>query len=292
MYGTARELVLDGSFAISELDWSVQPLLFEENSLELTTPGGLHASLRVRAGLPMQTGSMTDSDWLNYEVDGDTNKTNFSQSNCFTERAILVDATVGWQLPVNDRLSLEPFVTFGYMSWEWTARDGYLQYPAGWFSTPPLSPPYTDWSPSEPQIPIYGTAIVYSQTYLIPAIGFRFNYHAGQQWRLAFSFSASPYVYCTDLDDHIFTGTEYTDTMGGGWMIEPELSVDLRVSARAVLSFGASYRHVGGLVGDDTATVVGAGYSGSQAGTQTVYPSSGGASYDVLSAWVSLSLTL
>ena len=290
MYGTAKEFVLDGSFAISELDWAIQPLFFVENSLELKASGGLHASLKVRAGLPMQTGNITDSDWLNYEVNGDTNKTNFSQSKCFTERAILLDATVGWEFQLGDEFSLEPFVTFGYMSWEWTARDGYLQYPSGWFSASPPSPPYPDWSPSEPRIPIYGTGIVYSQTYLIPAVGFRLGYRLAEKWRLAFSFSASPYVYCTDLDNHIFAGAEYTDNMGGGWMIEPELSSEFHFSERAILSVGASYRHIAGLVGDDTETVTGANYSG--AGTQYVYPNGGGASYDVLSAWLNLSLRL
>jgi outer membrane protease len=295
MYGTAKEFAREGTFAISELDWAMQPLFFVENSLELRALGGLHASLKVRSGLPMQSGIISDSDWLNYAYNGDTNKTNFSQSNCFTERAILVDVSIGWEFQLGSGFSFEPFTSFGYMSWEWTARDGYLQYPAGWFSSTPPSPPYPDWSPSQPQIPIYGTGIIYSQTYWIPAIGFRLGYRPAEKWRLAFSLAISPYVYCIDKDVHIFTGAEYTDTMGGGWMIEPELSTELHISERAVLSAGASYRHIAGLVGDDSQTFTGADYSGAPAptpGTQHVFSNGGGASYDALSAWLTFSFGL
>jgi outer membrane protease len=285
MYGTAKEFALDNGFAISELDWTIQPLYFAQNTLDLKALGGLHASVAVRTGFPMYSGQMTDSDWLNYEVNGDASKTNFSQSNCYTERAILVDASAGWEFQVGAGFSVEPFLAFGYMSWEWTARDGYLQYPSAYPSSPP---PYPAWSSSQPKVPIYGTGIVYSQTYLIPAAGARLRYRLGKKWRLALAVSASPYVYCTDQDDHIFNGVEYTDVMGSGWMIEPELSAEVQLSGRVLLSAGASYRHIARLVGDDKAMVVGAG---SGAGTQATYTNGGGASYDALSVWLNLSVS-
>ena len=97
MYGTAKELVLVGTFPISELDWALQPVFFEESSLEVKALGGLHGMIRVRVGIPSQSGLMTDSDWLNYSYDGNTDKTNFSQSNSFTDSAVFVDARLGWE---------------------------------------------------------------------------------------------------------------------------------------------------------------------------------------------------
>jgi outer membrane protease len=259
-----------------------------QNTLDLKTPGGFHASMAVRTGLPMYSGQMTDSDWLNYSVNGDTSKTNFSQSDCHTERAILVDVSAGWEFQAGEGFSVEPFVAFGYMSWQWSARDGYLQYPPGFLQSPQPPPPYPAWSPSQPKVSIYGTGIVYSQTYLIPAAGVRLSYRLGEKWRLGLAVSASPYVYCTDQDEHIFNNVEYTDTMGGGWMVEPELSAEVQLFARVLLSAKASYRHIAGLVGDDTAMAVGAG---SGAGTQATYTNGGGSSYDALSVWLNLAVS-
>jgi outer membrane protease len=284
MYGMAKEFALFNGFAISELDWTIQPLYFVQNTLDLKALGGLHASVSLRTGLPMYSGQMTDSDWLNYSVNGDASKTNFSQSNCFTERAILVDAAVGWEFKVGSGFSVEPFLSFGYMSWEWTARDGYLQYPPGYPSTPP---PYLPWSASQPKVSIFGTGIVYSQIWLIPAAGVRVSYRLGEKWRLSFSVAGSPYLYCADQDDHIFTGAEYTDIMAGGWMIEPELSAELRLSPRVLVSAGASYRYIGRVVGNDTAMGVG---SGAGAGVTATFENGGGASYEALSA--SLNVTV
>jgi len=286
MYGMAKEFALNNGFAISELDWTIQPLYYVQNALDLKALGGLHASVAVRTGFPMYSGQMTDSDWLNYEKNGDTSKTNFSQSDCYTERAILVDAAAGWEFQVGAGFSVEPFLAFGYMTWEWTARDGYLQYPPGF---PTSSPPYPAWSPSQNKVPVYGTGIVYSQTYLIPAAGVRLSYRLGEKWRLALSVSASPYVYCLDQDDHIFNNVEYTDTMGGGWMVEPEISAEMRLAARVLLSAAASYRHIALVVGDDTATTAGSGSSGG--GSRATYANGGGASFDALSVRLTLSVT-
>ena len=65
---------------------------------------------------------------------------------------------------------------------------------------------------------------------------------------------ASAYAYRSDLDNHIFTGAEYAGNMGGGSMIEPELS---------------------------QAPVT-------QPGTQYSYPNGGSACDDFLSAWLNL----
>jgi outer membrane protease len=146
MYGTSRELVLDGSFAVSELDWAIQPVFYVESVLELRALGGLAVSLSVRNGIPAQSGFITDSDWLNYPMN--TDKTNFSQHDCYTERAVLVDARAGWEFSLGDVLAIQPFGAFEFMSYKWTARDGYLQYPRGCFSAsacPPAQP--SRWMP-------------------------------------------------------------------------------------------------------------------------------------------------
>jgi outer membrane protease len=295
LYGLAKEIVYYRGFTESELDWAIQPVFFAEMELELKAFGGLLATLSFRNGFPGQSGFITDSDWLNYAFNGDTSKTNFSQHNCFTERAILVDARVGWEFALADGLALEPFGAFGLMSFQWTARDGYLQYPAGWFSGIPPSQPYPAWSPSDPKVPVYGMGIDYWQTYLFPAAGIRATLQFARIWTISVSVSGSPYLWCFDIDNHDFRGLSFTENMTGGWLIEPEIAVELRFSERATVSLEANYRHIEGLFGDSTQTVMGADYPGAPSpvpGTTITFPDTAGVSYDSLSISLNFSLTL
>jgi outer membrane protease len=297
MYGTSRELVLDGSFAVSELDWAIQPVFYVESVLELRALGGLAVSLSVRNGIPAQSGFITDSDWLNYPMN--TDKTNFSQHDCYTERAVLVDARAGWEFSLGDVLAIQPFGAFEFMSYKWTARDGYLQYPPGWFSASPPPPPYPAWSPTWEKIPVYGTGIVYQQTFLIPAAGLRATVRFLPRWEAALSFTASPVAFCFDLDNHVFRGADFYENMANGLLLEPGLSVRLRLSPRAAFSLDASYRSISGLVGDTTEVVTGVNYPGFPSsptnptpGTTYTFRDSGGAAYQVWSASLFFDLSL
>ncbi len=266
LYGVAKEFVFSYGYTKSELDWQFEPVFFQQTSLDVRASSGLHASVQVRAGIPMQSGIMTDSDWMN--VPASTAQTNFSQSNCFTNGAILIDARVGWELAAGDGFRLEPFLSGSYMSWHWSARDGYLQYPPG--STP---------------VPIYGTGIIYDQTYLIPGLGVRGSLRLSAGWEITGALTVSPWLYCVAFDTHRFTGYDYADTMWGGWMIEPEVDAVLSLSPRAALSLEVSYRHIGNLVGTDTEIPTGTG-----AGTQTAYADAAGAGYDALAVALAFSL--
>ena len=91
LIGTSRELVLSGSYIVSQLDWAMKPLVFTGSGLIATTPAGLRASLEVLAGVPGKTGRITDKDFLN----GDGVVTHFSEHDSFTEGALMLDARIG-----------------------------------------------------------------------------------------------------------------------------------------------------------------------------------------------------
>jgi outer membrane protease len=285
LYGTAREFVYDGSFTLSELDWALQPVYFTGVALELETAVGLHASVEVRSGVPGLSGQMTDSDWLNYNppTSLDARKTNFSEHNCYTERAFLVDTRVGWVISLFEGLEVEPYGKISIMRFKWTARDGYVQYP------PEPAPPYTPWTPDQPKQPVFGTGIVYEQNYLIPAVGISARLMFSGAFDAAASLVYAPYVFCDDLDNHEFAGTDYTEKMSKGFMLEPELSLGWRIAERARLSLEVSFRHIAGLIGDSTAMDT---TNGANPGQSTTYPDSGGASFDVLSASLSFHISL
>jgi outer membrane protease len=296
LYGTATELVFAYSggsrFIVSELDWALQPVFLAQSALRLKAFGSLSASLVLTSAFPAQSGFITDSDWLNYPADT-TTKTNFSRHECFTERALIIDARLGWDFPLGKLFRLTPFGELGGMLFEWTARNGYLQYPDGWFSATPPDPPYPSYT-EDPIIEVYGTGIVYQQNYLIPALGLEMGLRLGRRLDVALSFAFSPFVTCKDLDNHEFAGADYTESMASGMSIQPSLALELRLSDRAALALDASYRRIWGLVGDVRQTITGADYPGAPGppGTTYVDPRGGGASYEAIGAAVSFSLSL
>jgi outer membrane protease len=293
MLGVAREFVYSGSYVVSELDWPLLPAVFVGAALDMTTGVGFIATLEAQAAVPTPSGTMTDSDFLN----GDGVKTHYSQSDTTLTGAVILSAQAGWAipLPVNQPITLLAFfLQFEFMQFNFAASNGYLQYPPAGQS----SPNYTPWSPSTPKVPIYGTGIIYTQNYLIPALGLKGSVLATDNLTVNFSVAFSPYLWCFDIDTHIFRYDTFYDSLRGGLMIEPRLSAALRITPRATLSLDALYRHISGLTGDTTAVGMGVPGTGGTPvidqppGQATSYPNSAGASFDAVSISVVLSYRL
>lgn len=286
LVGASRELVLDGSYKVSELDWSMKPLALTGSELRFSMPTGLRASIEVRAGVPGYTGRIDDYDFLNW--DGDV--THFSEHNCFTEGALLVDALVGWHFSIGQRFALEPFGGLSIMRFKWTARDGYLQYP------PEADPPFTPWNPATTaKVNVYGTGIVYQQTWYIPQAGLRAAYRFGDAIEAALALGFSPYLIMFDLDNHELRLLDFKGNLSGGWLLDPSLNVSWSFSQRARLSLEVSYRAIWGLVGDTV--IAGAGVAGVPGdeldpGERAFSSDSAGASFDALGISISLDVSL
>ena len=284
IYGVAKELVYSTSayngqsYTESELDWALQPLLVGKASLSLRTSIGLAASLELGLGVPLRTGSVSDSDWLNYDVNGDPTRTNYSQQDCFTERAVLLDARVGWEAPLTGWLILQPFLLFEFMDFKWTARDGYAQYPVGY---PGSGPPYV---PSQVQTPVSGVVIIYEQTWYIPAAGIETTFHAGD-FGGTVSFAFSPFAFCSDVDNHLAAAKDFYDTMSNGLLLEPGLSLWWRTGNRRI-SLDISYRHIGGLLGNTSVVLTGIGKPPGQ--VANTFANGAGASFDSLNIFLAM----
>lgn len=287
MYGVSRELVFTSynnqSGLLSELDWDVRPLVYTKAALDMSTVWGFGASLDVRMGIPSRTGVMGDSDWKNFPYDGSTARTHYSQSDCFADRAILLDAQVGWEFPLAGWITLRPFLAFDYMDFKWTGRDGYLQYPP----TSETHPPYTPWSAGETKLPVSGVSVIYQQTWFIPVVGLESKLRLGEDFSGSVSLAFSPLVYCNDLDDHVLASTDFYDDTWGGFMLEPKVSLDWHVTARDRLSLAVSFRHIQGLVG--TTYLVQTGAPATPGLVYSTLKNAAGTSFDALDA--SLSFT-
>jgi outer membrane protease len=285
LLGTSRELVFDGAYKVSELDWAMKPLVITGSELRGTWESGLRASLEVRAGVPGDTGRITDKDFLNY----DGVVTHFSEHDCYTEGALLLDARIGWQFALGERFALEPFAAFSLMRFKWTARDGYLQYP------PESSPPYTPWNSSITRIPVFGTGIVYEQTWYIPMAGLRATYRYGDGIEVALSLGFSPYLWMTHLDNHELRLLDFSSTLSGGLLLDPSLEVSWRLTPQARVAVDLSYRAIWGLVGDTLVSGTGvAGDTGPELdpGVSVLESNASGTSFNAFSLSVSLVLTL
>jgi outer membrane protease len=286
MLGTSREIVLDGSYVLSQLDWAMQPLFFTGSELRASTPEGMRASLEVRSGVPGRTGRITDKDWANY----DGVLTHYSEHDCFTEGALLADARVGWEFTRGEKFSIEPFAGFSLMRFKWTARDGFLRY------DPAVGFPYPAYDPvTSPKFLVFGTGIVYQQTWYIPVAGVRGTLRFSDTMDARFQLGFSPFMWMNDLDNHELRLLDFWGYMSGGVLLDPSVAVSWRVSPRARLGLDLSYRVIWGLVGDVVTVVAGvAEVPPPVPAPGTKYFDSGmaGAAYDAFSLSLSLDVSL
>ncbi len=301
--GLAKEFVYDQGvspdYIVSELDWQLQPVFYWGAGIDLGYRQW-YAELNLKSGVSGESGSITDSDFL----DGNGVKTNFSESNAYTEQALLADLTVGWKVEAFPGMKLGLFVSGDYMDFKWTAQDGYYQYPSTGSeysynaNGSVVYGTYPAWSASESKVPIYGTAIVYEQAYIYPAVGVSAEVALARRLTLGASFSYSPLVYCSDEDDHELRLLDFFSAMGMGTMIEPKLDLTYRFSERAALELSASYRVISGLLGNEEVENVGTADASptypyaAGPGTVVSYPESSGASYSTLDASLSFRLGL
>ena len=277
--GMSKELVYDTGYKLSELDWPLLPAVYLGAAVDLKTKIGFLASIELQTAIPGRNGTMTDSDFLNY----DDVKTHYSESDSYMERVIIVNLQAGWAIPLQSGGAvslLAPFLGFEYMQFKWTARDGYLQYP------PETSSPYTPWSPSTTKTPIYGTGIIYTQNYYIPMAGIKSTVRLLDNLTMSLSLAFSPYVWCSNVDEHIFRSLNFYDDPRGGVMLEPRLSMAYRIAPQATLTLDARYRHIASLLGDTY--IVATGISGAKS---PPYTNSAGASFDAVNVSLAFSLS-
>jgi outer membrane protease len=135
---------------------------------------------------------------------------------------------------------------------------------------------------------VYGTAIIYTQNYVIPAAGVKASLPVTAGLSVGASFTFSPYLWCWDKDSHILRQIDFYSSMHSGLLLEPRLTASYRISAQTVVSLDVLYRHISSLIGDtyEVATGVGAGQQ------SPIYSNVAGASFDVVNLSVSVKVAL
>ncbi len=277
--GGASEFVYDSGYKMSELDWASRPLVYWGLAVDLDSPSGFHARLALKSGLSGKTGYMTDSDWQNW----DGVKTNFSSSDSYTDQALMLDFTAGYDFQVSDTLAIGPFLELGYLNFEWSARDGFLQYPSEIYPSGVYAP-YTPISANTPVVDITGIGIVYQQSCFYPGLGVRAVYRPTDRWRLSASFAVSPAASMTTTDNHVARSLVFSSSMSGGLVLEPRVSAEYRLSRAMRLGLEISYISIQNLNGDLTQT--------DEYGTSYTDPGGSGASFEAVEAGIDLAVRL
>ncbi len=270
LLGTAKEFVYSNGYKVSELDWSLSPVVYYGTRLTMTATSGFTVALDVTSGFGGLSGSITDSDFLN----GDGVKTHFSKHDCYTERAVSFDLRAGWPALTTPHMVVSLLGVINALDYKWSARDGYLQYPSETVA------PYTPWSESTPKTGVVGTGIIYEQGYLALGLMLDAQLKASDALSAVLGLGFSPIATCNDVDNHLFTGVDYYETMSGGYLFHVEGSMEFRIKPMSRLTIGASYILVQGLVGD-TKMVYTSAQSTETPGTTYTSSNSGGASLSV-----------
>ncbi|MCA1950510.1 MAG: omptin family outer membrane protease, partial [Treponema sp.] len=248
---------------LSELVWPLEGLVYYGTVLHYNYGKrpytGFYGNISVRFGFYMQSGTITDKDWLGKDANGNYFLTNFSAHEAMNEHSQWLDTTLGYGFSLTPSLIFRTGITASMMNLHWIARNGYTQY-AQQDSNPPIP-----WSNDFPKVPFYGTGIGYWQNWvsIAPIVELRWQALPG----LSLQAGTAVYVLnsCNDQDDHYYpdpdTGLprQFTEKMAGGIGIEPSLGVASVLGKNLSLGLEASWRFITGLRGSTTIMEIGSG---------------------------------
>ncbi len=274
LYGTSFELVYrTNSSLLSELRWDMKPLFYLGASVEFSrrnpaAKAGFYAELGFKAGIPANTGSMEDRDWISAEYE----LSHFSKHDNVTNSALLFDASLGYSIPLfSTGIVVTPLLGFHYMHYQWTAHDGYTQY----------AKDGNAWDKSLPKTPSYGSIVGYSQDWIIGSFGMSVQYSFLERFTVEGGFLFSPLILVFAKDNHYQRengGICFFDKVSGGYLLEPSLAFSFLFNRNMKLSLKASYRY--------TDKAKGSSYAYNNTGDHLISVSIAGAEYQVWDAGI------
>jgi outer membrane protease len=256
IYGTSYEISYHGNSSqyTSELQWDIKPLWYvglatEYGPKEASKDDGFFVNLELKVGIPGETGTMEDRDWLTPTTTPGS-LTFFSSHDNYTKTAFLANIRGGYTIPLNEHSILKSYLCFSYMFYKFEASDGYIQYGAN--NHPPnISNPYGPWNKDWAKDYTKGVGIAYSQHwfYLAPGLEIAF---ALWKFDFAFSFSASPLVFSFTKDNHFqrIPPFEIRGFLFGRLYPEPKGSFSCNFNKFFSLDFTVAYRFIKGARGD------------------------------------------
>jgi outer membrane protease len=254
LYGTSYEIVYYHSSSqryLSELQWNMKPLFFAGLSAELGPRNPLNgfaffAELKIKAGLPGETGVTEDRDWFPNVPTAPGALTHFSSHENRTKAAFLADLGGGVSFPLGKASVLKIALNFSYMFFKHEAWNGYTQYGSNPTDTNKDCVP---WQSTWEKKYLYGLGMDYTQHWFIlsPAVALVVP---GKPVSFSLSIAASPAVVCIAFDNHFLRNLLTHERMFGGMFLEAEGSFFFAFSGFFGIGLSASYRYINGTRGD------------------------------------------
>jgi len=229
---------------LSELKYDIKPVFYYGLIAEFKkknpyiTPG-FFASISFKAGIPGDSGTHENRDWLSPEY---VALTNFSSHKNYTEEMYIADIILGVSIPVTSRIYLKPLLSGSWMRFSFSGKNGYIQYAK--LGTNGYSP-----IKDAEKIPCIGEVITYKQDWFLLAIGFSIGTEIFNPFFFDFSVKLSNFTYCTATDHHILRNDEFKDITSNGFYFEPELNVSIFLKPFE-LSLNFAYRNIGKTIGE------------------------------------------
>ena len=282
VFGKSLELVYPfntmGEF-LSELTWEMAPVIYTNLRIDfgrknLMSAMGFFASASIKLGIPGNSGTHENRDWMSTQNNG---LTHFSSHTNMMKDFLWADIRIGFSIPIRNWFYITPSISGSWMRFSFSGRDGYGKYarysgctagcPPGTPSSTNPHPPGCAYTSDSSYYPIdsnpfnyvfTGEVIRYKQDWLLAAAGFTIGTNIFSPLLLEFSFQISPFTYCAAVDDHLLRALTFNDYTAWGLFIEPKGSVSF-ITERIVYSLEFSYRYIGDTKGN-TVISDGSGY--------------------------------
>jgi outer membrane protease len=237
VYGQAEEIVYPSTTKVeylSQLIWDMQPVLYYGARLNfaLREPmrrWGLFSEGTLKIGIPGITGKMEDRDWQSTDSD---EMTDYSSHDNQTNEFLWAEGTAGISFPVDSLFLLKLSANVSYTRFAFAGLDGFGIYASGTV--------HHEFS---------GNIINYSQDWLIFAPGISVDISFFDRFSAAFQFQISPFIWCTDEDQHILRKIIFKDYTEGGVFFEPRAAVAFHSSHWLAFSLELAYRQTSGAKG-------------------------------------------
>ncbi|MES0491706.1 MAG: omptin family outer membrane protease [Leptospirales bacterium] len=222
-------------FPLSELRFPLENIFYVYNSIEYTSKNKWRFLVSVKIDASNYAGKLRDSDWGIFYYNGISGTSEnsldiFSKTDTYVD-FILWQFQFRWDKKINSKSYFSPGFGFEYRSFNFTGKDVRQTYPScGSYGI----------CSSYPDININGRVITYDIQFYVPMVMIGYSYRFFKKWNLNIDTGVSPYLYVTDLDNHLL---RYKKSKGkaSGQSYMASLYITYNFNRRAGLNLGASY---------------------------------------------------
>lgn len=248
IYGQAMELVFPENDKTkgdlySELLWDLKPVFYLGIQADFNRKSQIKipeffSSVSFKAGIPADSGTMEDRDWMSSE---NAELTHFSNHTNKTNLFFNAEISLGASVPVRNNFYFKAFIYGAWIHYAFTGRDGYGKYArskdqfSNTFFPIDNDPDIYDFTGME--------VIHYKQDWLLFSPGFSAGAKLFNIFTVDFSLKISLFNYCIAQDEHIDRKTTFIDIIYGNFFVEPSVEIKYSIS-RFDIIFNFTYRQL------------------------------------------------